>query len=51
MTNSFGYYRFTGVPAGSMAILSVQVKTKGVRIPSRVVNTDGDLTGVDFVIN
>ncbi len=49
-TNSFGYYRFTDVSSGGTAILSVQAKAKGSRIPARIVNLDGDLANVDFVV-
>lgn len=48
-TNSFGYYRFKDISSGGTAILSVQAKGKGSRIPSRIVNLDGDLANVDFV--
>src|SRR5690606_15998990 len=48
-TNSFGYYRFADLPSGGTAILYVQAKAKGFRIPSRIVNLDGDLANVDFV--
>jgi hypothetical protein len=48
-TNSFGFYRFTDLPSGGTAILSVQAKANGFRIPSRIVNLDGDLANVDFV--
>lgn len=48
LTNAFGFYRFTGIPAGQTYVLNVRSKTYRFDDPVRVVNLGEDLTGVDF---
>ncbi|HVQ55709.1 MAG TPA: carboxypeptidase-like regulatory domain-containing protein, partial [Pyrinomonadaceae bacterium] len=47
VTNSFGVYRFTDVPAGEAYVI-VPV-SKGYRFTPLVLNITEDLTGVDFI--
>ncbi len=47
ITNSFGYYNFDHVPAGS--IVAISLISKGHSFQSRAVKVDSELTGVDFM--
>jgi len=47
VTNAFGVYRFTDVPAGEAYVI-VPVSTR-YRFTPLVLNVSEDLTGVDFV--
>ncbi len=46
-TNPFGYYRFTGIPAGH--IYTVNVLSKRFTFPSRIINVSDDLANVNFI--
>ena len=47
LTNGFGYYFLSDIPAGQTYIISVE--RKGYSFTPRVVNVVDDLVGVDFV--
>ena len=49
LTNGFGYFTFTDVPAGQTYILSVSSKQYTFANPSRVINLDDEIFGVDFI--
>lgn len=49
LTNQFGNYRFTNVESGGSAIISVRAKGLIFKMPTVVVNTNGDLANIDFV--
>lgn len=46
-SNTFGYYRFTDVPAGATYLMSV--KSKQYKFAARVVNVGEDITEMDFI--
>jgi hypothetical protein len=48
ITNPFGFYSFTNIPAGQTYILSVGSKQYLFADPVRVLNLDDDLAGIDF---
>lgn len=47
ITNSFGYYGFTNVPAGVTYFMTAS--RKGYSFPSRVLSVTDDLSDVDFI--
>lgn len=49
LTNGFGYFSFTDVPAGQTYILSVSSKQYTFANPSRVINLDDEIFDVDFI--
>ena len=49
MTNPFGYYRFVGLDAGQVYILTARSKTYSFDQPSKIVQTNDNLTDADFV--
>jgi subtilisin-like proprotein convertase family protein len=49
LTNGFGYFSFRDVPAGQTYILTVSSKQHVFANPTRVVNLDDDIFGVDFI--
>ena len=49
ITNGFGYFSFPDVPAGQTYILSVSSKQHVFADPTRVINLDEDIFGVDFI--
>ena len=49
VTNPFGHYRFTDVPAGISAVVSVTAKGRTFDTPSRMITAHGDLFGIDFI--
>jgi hypothetical protein len=48
ITNSFGYYNFTDVPAGAAYILSAQSKRYGFEPSTRVLFVNEELVDADF---
>jgi hypothetical protein len=52
MTNSFGYYSFTGLPVGEVYILGVQQQRRRTRIDLNVrsFTLNQDLTDMDFLV-
>lgn len=50
-TGSFGYYRFEGVPAGQTVIVDIAAKRFTFAVPTRVVETDSNVSSVDFFAN
>jgi hypothetical protein len=51
LTNSFGYYHFADVAAGSTYIINVFSKKHTFNQPTRTHLIQGETTGVDFVAN
>jgi subtilisin-like proprotein convertase family protein len=49
LTNGFGYFSFRNVPAGHTYVLTVRSKRHVFADPTRVVNLDDDIFGVDFI--
>lgn len=47
-TNSFGFYRFTGLAAGQSYIVTVKSKRFGFASPVRVVNAGDGIANLDF---
>lgn len=47
MTNSFGYYKFTGIEAGQSVVISVT--SKRYRYSPKVLNVGEDLSNSDFI--
>lgn len=50
-TNSFGYYSFADLPVGGLYTITVQGSRKSTPGESRSFTLDGDLGGIDFVID
>ncbi len=48
VTNQFGYYRFTAVPAGATYVLTAKSKQYAFTPETMILNVDGELTSVDF---
>ena len=48
-TTTFGYYRFTDVRAGEIYILTISSKRFTFSKPTRILNVDDELTGIDFI--
>lgn len=48
-TGTFGYFRFTGIPAGKLALIDVRAKRFTFSVPTRVVELSQDLSGIDFI--
>ncbi|MBK8811289.1 MAG: carboxypeptidase regulatory-like domain-containing protein [Acidobacteria bacterium] len=51
VTGSFGYYKFEGLEAGGVYVVSVSSKRFVFAVPSRVVGAADDVTDLDFVAN
>lgn len=51
ITGTFGYYRFSDVPAGGSAVIEVSAKRFSFAVPSRVLDLGDNLISVDFVSN
>ncbi len=49
VTNPFGYYRFAGLAAGGTYFVTVGAKRFTFANPTRTVNLDEDIIGLDFV--
>ena len=49
LSNAFGYFSFADVPAGQTYILSVSSKQHVFADPTRIINLDEDIVGVDFI--
>jgi hypothetical protein len=49
VTSSFGYYTFENVPVGDTYILSATSKRYTFSSPSRVINLQEDVNGIDFI--
>ena len=47
-TNGFGYYSFKDVPAGQTFVLEVSSKGHRFDNPTRVLDTNDDMTNIDF---
>jgi subtilisin-like proprotein convertase family protein len=47
LTGTFGYYRFTDLPAGQTYVLNAEAKS--YRFNSQVLNVSEDLTGIDLI--
>ncbi len=47
VTNYFGYYRFSSIPAGSDYVFTVS--DKHYDFPTRIVSVRGDMEGFDFI--
>lgn len=48
MTNSFGYFSFTEIPAGDTYIFSAGAKRYQFSEPTRVLNVSEDVTDLNF---
>ncbi|HEX8246539.1 MAG TPA: LamG-like jellyroll fold domain-containing protein [Pyrinomonadaceae bacterium] len=48
ITNPFGYYRFTDIPAGATYILAARSKQYVFANPTQVVNVSEEITDADF---
>jgi hypothetical protein len=48
ITGTFGYYRFDSIPAGQTALVDVSAKRFTFSVPTRVVNIEDNLAGIDF---
>lgn len=46
-SNSFGYYRFDGVPVGQTIV--VEARAKGFQFSPRIISLEDDLVDVDFM--
>ena len=51
ITNAFGYYHFTNVPAGATYIFSVSAKRYTFSQPTQVRNIVGDIDNINFEAN
>ena len=49
LSSTFGYYRFTNVPAGETYVFSVSAKRYTFSQPTQVRNITGDTDDIDFV--
>jgi hypothetical protein len=49
ITNPFGYYRFTEVPAGATYILAAKSKNYVFVNPIRVLQVSGDVADANFI--
>lgn len=51
LTSSFGYYRFQGMTAGQLVVLTISAKRFRFANPTRVLDMADSLANVDFVAN
>ena len=51
VSSSFGYYRFTEIPAGDIYVIAVAAKKYTFANPTQVRSVQDDLQDVDFIAN